>query len=180
MRPRHIAAVLLALSALSAAAVHCSEPEPPRLGSPNALEGKEHPRPSSADEKSPTEGICGGGKGAIDGGPCAVSFKADIVPLLTGAAWGCATSTCHGGTTPPKIPPGDDKGIWDSLRRESTAGKPYIDPCSIDPAASSFECNLKPTGAACGTKMPIGSGVQPTDAELKKVRDWLVCGSPFN
>jgi hypothetical protein len=177
MRLRHVAGVLSVQVALGLAAFHCSGPEAPRLGGPNALEGKDHPRPSSSEEVG--GGLCGGGKGAIDGGPCAVSFKTDIVPLLTGASWACATSSCHAGTAAPKMTPGDDKQIWDSLRRESTGGKPYINPCSIDPGASSFECNLQAMGA-CGTKMPFAPGTQPTEAELKKVRDWLTCGSPFN
>jgi hypothetical protein len=180
MRLRHIAAVLTAQAALAVAAVNCSEPEPPRLGGPNSLEGKEHPRPSSAEEGNKGEGICGEAGGAINGGPCAVSFAKDIMPLLTGTAWGCAGASCH--VSIPPVITTNAQDTWDALRRKTTAGKPYINPCSVDPAASSFECNLLATGA-CGSKMPPPSApaaTQPTEAEIKKVRDWIVCGSPFN
>ena len=177
MRLRHIAAVLTAQAALAVAAINCSEPDLPRLGGPNALEGKDHPRPSAAEELDPDAGICGGGKGAIEAGACAVSFSKDIMPLLTGTAWGCAGASCHV-SVPPKITTNAQE-TWDTLRRYSADTKKYINPCSTDPATSSFECNIQANGA-CGKKMPIGAGTQPTAEEIKKVRDWLVCGSPFN
>jgi hypothetical protein len=172
-----MAAVLSAQAALAVAAINCSEPDRPRLGGPNALEGKDHPRPSAVEELNPEAGICGDGKGAIEGGACAVSFSKDIIPLLTGTAWGCAGASCHV-STPPKITTNAQE-TWDNFRRFTIDNKKYANPCSTDPATSTFECNIKAT-ESCGKKMPIGAGTQPSEADIKKVRDWLVCGSPLN
>jgi hypothetical protein len=165
--------------------------EDPNFGAPNALAGQKQPGPTSANTSD--GGGSGGGGGAtnvpecvksggalVDGGACTVSFKTDIL-----AAFGvanCQTAgSCHGGATPPnqpRIDPGDGPGMWNEFASfKLSTGKPYINPCSTDPAQSTIACNVN-LAAPCGTVMPPAIGL-PADI-VAKIDTWLKCGSPNN
>lgn len=165
----------------------------PAYGAPNALENQRPPRPTlegaqeggtGASSSSGSQPACVKAGGAlVDGGPCAVSFKNDILRIFgTPAApsVSCTVTDCHGGKTPnaqPAIEPGTPEDTYQIFQGFTAAGKPYISPCETDPAKTSMLCNLQ--AAACGSKMPKGGG-QINAADLKKIEDWLRCGSPNN
>jgi hypothetical protein len=120
------------------------------------------------------------GGAIVDGGACTVSFKTDILSAFGTA--NCQTAgSCHGGATPPnqpRIDPGDGPGMWTEFAAfKLSTGKPYINPCSIDPAQSTIACNVN-NAAPCGTVMPPGVGL-PADV-VAKIDTWLKCGSPNN
>lgn len=161
----------------------------PNFGAPNALAGQTQPGPTSSNTD---EGNGGGGSNVVpecvraggalvDAGPCDVSFKADILDAFGNAS--CATAgSCHGGTTPPnqpRIDPGDAPAMWGEFAKfKLSNGKPYINPCSTDPADSTIACNVDPT-APCGTDvMPPGAGLSPE--LVAKIEAWVKCGAPNN
>lgn len=166
----------------------------PAYGAPNALENQKPPRPTleSAGAEGGASGSSGsantpkcvqGGGTLVDGGPCAVSFKNDVLKIFGTAAapsQACGVTDCHGGTTPPAQPPiepGTPAETYAAFQAFTAAGKPYINPCSIDPAASTILCNVQAT--ACGSKMPKGGG-QIAAADLTKIETWVKCGAPNN
>lgn len=160
--------------------------EDPRYGAPNALAGQRQPGPSSettaerqGTNTSDPACVKEGGT-LVDGGPCDVSFKNDIIPALKTA--NCAlTGSCHGGTpiAPPKIDIDDPNVTWNEFAayKLNNGGTPYINPCSTDPTKSSFACNVS-LANTCGNLMPAGSGL-PADV-VTKIETWLKCGSPNN
>jgi hypothetical protein len=192
-RAAHVAAALAIVSGGAVAIlVACTTDyqmglEDPRFGAPNALAGQKQPGPSS--DNAVGEGGTVGGSGpacvtaggkVLDGGACTVSFRTDILAAF-GAA-NCQTAgTCHGGATPPnqpRIDPGDGPGMWNEFAAfKLSNGKPYINPCSQDPAQASIACNVNAT-TPCGAVMPPGVGL-PADV-VTKIETWLKCGSPNN
>ncbi len=156
----------------------------PSFGGPNALAGQRPPGPTldtsdggGAVGSSP-QCVTAGGTLA-DGGSCGVSFSKDVIPSF--AAAGCATVSCHGGATRPRIDPANPPATWQTFQAFTLSnGKPYINPCSTDSALSTLGCNLIAEGqpGACGVHMPIGA--QIPQAALDKVNAWLKCGSPSN
>ncbi|MBX3225715.1 MAG: hypothetical protein KIT84_30940 [Labilithrix sp.] len=163
--------------------------EDPNYGGPSALKGQKPPGPTV---EATDEGSSGGGAnqplcvklgGALLATPpaCNVKFSTDVMQAL--AAGSCSTAACHGGAEPanqPKIDPADLPGSYASMAAfPPRSGKPYINPCSIDPALSVIDDNLDPAAPAAdrGTVMPPGSGLV---AAIPKVREWLQCGSPNN
>lgn len=167
----------------------------PSYGAPNALAGQKQPA-SSTDLAAVGEGGAGtaGGGGSstivcvatggtlVDGGPCAVKFSTDVLPILGNAT--CTQTSCHGGATPPtppRIEPSDAPGMWAEFAgfKMNTGGLPYINPCSTDKTKSGIACNLYATGA-CGVKMPLGGTPQVAQADIDKIEAWLACGSPNN
>jgi hypothetical protein len=160
-------------------------------GDPNGLHDQRPPASTtdiqaeggatSAAPGSTPDCVTAGGA-LVEAGTCAVSFSKDILAAF-GVA-GCSAATCHGGVTPfnePRIDPGDPGAMWTELQAYSLSNNvKYINPCSIDPTASSIGCNLSATGAAsaCGTHMPQGADL-PADA-VTKIATWQACGSPNN
>lgn len=166
----------------------------PAYGAPNALENQKPPRPtlesvggeggagSTSGSSSTPKCVQGGGK-LVDGGPCAVSFKNDVLRIFGTAAapsQACNVTDCHGGKTPPAQPaiePATPEETYNAFQAFTAAGKPYINPCSTDPTASSIHCNVAAT--ACGSKMPKGGGQIAAD-DLTKIETWVKCGAPNN
>jgi len=168
-------------------------------GPPNGLNGKAPsvvgdtgaPAPTGTGTGPGGSSLCGG-KGPIDAGACAVSWKTDIYPQMQPTGhWKCSdTAACHGskasGVT-PLIDPTNASTAYDQLSAYSVTGngsKPYISPCSTDPTASSIVCNTK-TANACGAlPMPVTSnppgGAALTADEAQKLATWVGCGSPNN
>ncbi len=168
-----------------AAACFAGPDNPPLSDNANALAGAVNQRPTG-DGAAPADpnAICGGN--AFDGGGCAKSWKTDLFPQIAGTVLNCSgVGACHGGTaanpsnTEPTIDPNDSEATWFNLSKIQVAGRPYINPCSQDPAASSFVCNLKPPGeGGCGSQMPKGLLADP--AFVADVETWIACGSPNN
>jgi hypothetical protein len=170
----------------------------PNYGAPNALAGQTQPG-SSTDQISGAGNAAGGEGGAsagpggdfacvkaggqllADAGPCTVSFATDVLGAFGKSSPACSLPSCHGGATPPnqpRIDPGDPSAMYTVFAAfKLSNGKPYISPCSTDPAESTISCNLAATGG-CGSHMPQGGQLDPTD--LQKIDDWVKCGSPNN
>lgn len=119
----------------------------------------------------------------IDGGTCSVSFSKDIEGLMSSAtAWNCVSSSCHGGTQAPAIT-GTASVDYPVLAKYSlNFNRPYINPCTTDPAGSSISCNLIPDSCDDMTQMPepIGNNMKASAAQLATLTTWLQCGAPNN
>jgi hypothetical protein len=155
----------------------------PAFGDPNALAGQRPPGASSEN------GSSGGSVGAacvkaggklVEAGTCNVSLKDGVLNEFGKA--GCASTACHGGTTPlyePRIEPGDGPAMWEEWQKFTLSnGKPYINPCSTTPADSTIACNVN-GGTPCGSLMPKGTtGLTPNIVQL--IETWVACGAPNN
>lgn len=163
----------------------------PNFGGPNALAGQ---RPPGATSDNLTDGgaapavpgskprcVTSGGM-EVEAGTCAVSFSKDVLGAFGTAD--CANPNCHGGATPrnePRIEPSDGPAMWQEFQAFTiSTGKPYINPCSTDDKQSTMGCNLYKSGdpGACGVHMPSTGQLAPD--VIKKIEDWLKCGSPNN
>lgn len=140
---------------------------------------------------------CGGGQTCVAGtcecstGGEAVSFTADIAPLLEES---CATNGCHvesGGGNPSGKPPGAGPGDVTSDLVLSSAGAyaslvgvpsgcgdaAFVEPGDV---SSSYLMNkLTGIGLCGGTKMPKG-GAPFTQAQLDLVGSWICAGAQNN
>ena len=192
VRARTIRQALL-IASVAVAAIACTTDyqqglEDPNYGGPSALQGAKPP----GNTLEATSDKAGGGANqplcVKKGGAilatlpaCAVTFKTDVMGAL--GAGGCSATVCHGGAAPtnqPKIDPADIPGTYASMAAfPPRSGKPYINPCSIDPTAAVMEDNLDAKAPATdrGTVMPPGVGLA---AAVPKVLEWLKCGSPNN
>jgi len=159
----------------------------PDFGDPNALKNQKQPGPSSElsreNGNTATTPVCVQSGGTlIEAGACATSFKSGVLAAFQ--AGGCAAVGCHGGSTPanqPPIDPNDGPGTWAQFAAfKLTNGKPYINPCSTDPAASTIAANVNPNAPAAdrGTLMPPGAVGLP--AAIATIEAWQRCGSPNN
>lgn len=165
----------------------------PNFGGPNALAGQKQPGATTEVLTTPS-GSEGGAPGGstivcvatggtlIDGGPCPVSFKNDVLPALGRST--CTQTACHGGPTPPsppRIEPSDAPAMWQLFAsfKMNAGGLPYINPCEKDKAKSGIACNLYATGF-CGVQMPLGGSPPTPQADIDKIEQWLACGSPNN
>ncbi len=195
---RAAAKLLVACSFTAAVVLACTTDyqrgvDDPNFGAPNALAGQKQPGTSSAatpDTPGSTPGAGGGAQPAcvksngtlIDGGACAVSFAKDVLPAL--GAGNCQIVGCHGGATPqspPRVDPADGPAMWTEFAAFTlTNGKPYINPCSTDPAASAIAQNVDGTApkGSGGVIMPLGT--QGLPAAVAKITEWQKCGSPNN
>jgi hypothetical protein len=164
----------------------------PSFGDPNALAGQKQPGATTEVATIPgAEGGAGGGSAIVcvatggtvlDGGPCAVSFKNDVLPALGRST--CTQTSCHGGATPPtppRIEPSDAPAMYQLFAsfKMNTGGLPYVNPCSTDKTKSGIACNLYTTGY-CGVQMPLGGVPATPQADIDKIEQWLACGSPNN
>jgi len=117
-----------------------------------------------------------------------VSWTNQIFPNMTSAGpWKCANSLCHGGVQPPKMTDNDPVATYNSLvgfTATDATGRPFILPCSVDPAQSAFECNVSPTPPNCGlgSPMPLTTtgGTVLTAAQFGQLDTWIKCGAPRN
>jgi hypothetical protein len=165
----------------------------PNFGDPNALAGQK--QPGATTEVATVPGAEGGTSGGgstivcvaaggtvIDGGPCAVSFKNDILPIFGRST--CVQTSCHGGATPPsppRIEPSDAPAMWQLFAsfKMNTGNLAYINPCDKDKTKAGMACNLYAVGA-CGVPMPLGGTPATPQADIDKIEQWLGCGSPNN
>jgi hypothetical protein len=186
---------LLGVSLVAASVAACGGEVDTHYGPPSGLQGKTTPLPSggSGDSGNPPvttgdsgtqNGICGG-RGPVDGGACAVSWKTGIhAKFGAGAAWKCADANCHGssGANAPLLKGSDADSHADYLALAAWTkikATPYINPCSTDPTQSTFACNV--SAATCGAgdlRMPVGTPL--TAAEEADLKTWAACGSPEN
>lgn len=196
MRRVALASAVVA-SAVALVAVACTTDyqkglDDPNFGDPNALAGQKQPGATTevASVPSGEGGTAGGstivcvasGGALIDGGPCTVSFKNDVLPALGRST--CTQTSCHGGATPPtppRIEPSDAPAMWQLFAsfKMNTGNLPYINPCDKDKAKSGIACNLYAVGA-CGVQMPLGGTPATPQADIDKIEQWLACGSPNN
>jgi hypothetical protein len=117
----------------------------------------------------------------VDAGTCAVSYSTQIWANMQ-TTWHCSDAMCHGGTSyQPQLDSAGD--AYMNLMAYMIASKPYINPCSTDPDASAFLCNIQ--NPFCGeAQMPfpnntLGSG--PMSAgDVSLVQTWVACGAPNN
>ena len=156
----------------------------PAYGVANGLLNKS-PAAATATNDDGGGGVTGGGC-TIDSGTCAVSFSKDIEPMFsTQSVWGCTNMNCHGGTIQAPQITGVAAADYASLTAYSmNFYRPYINPCSTDPAESSISCNIRTSGGSCDgmSEMPVlqyGNSA-PTAAQLTTLTNWLKCGAPNN
>jgi hypothetical protein len=182
MRKPLVLVLALVAPALSIAA--CSFDEGTKFGAPSGLKRDNLPLPPEAAAPG-VDASCA--MPAEGGSTCGVKWSTDIWPLMSGSGpWNCADANCHGGNAnSPAINDSDQAYAalagFNAIKVNNVA-KPYILPCSNDPMASAFLCNLQGT---CGIKMPLQNdmlGSKPaTMDEIAKVQLWITqCGAPKN
>ena len=179
MSPRLLVAALAALAAL----LGCGD-QPTHFGQPGGLSGKQLPMAEGDDSGVMMPMDSGGGTDApppVDAGNCTVSWSKDVFSnMLPSAQWQCASSSCHGGITSPKIT-SDPTATYTSLTayKMKASGLPFIAPGVTDPSKSGIECNLS---GSCGTRMPItgGGAQQATSQQISTIDTWVKCGAPDN
>lgn len=179
----------LIVSGLALLAIACTTDyqlgkDDPLFGDPNALANQ---RPPGASNDTSTKGGTGVGPACVRAGGmlapmtmCNVSLKDGVLSEFGKA--GCASTACHGGTTPlyePRIEPGDGPAMWEEWQKFTLSnGKPYTNPCSTQVGDSTIACNVNGT-APCGSLMPKGmTGLPPNIVQL--VETWVKCGAPNN
>ena len=168
---------------LLAALTACSFDEGTKYGAPSGLKRDNLPLPPEAAAPG-IDASCAMPEG---GATCGVKWSTDIWPMMSGTGvWKCADANCHGGNAnSPAI--NDSDQAYAALAgfagiKVGNVAKPYITPCSNDPMASAFLCNLQGT---CGMQMPLQNdmlGSKPaTPDEIMKVQVWVTqCGAPKN
>jgi len=170
--------LLLSLGAVVAA---CDIEADTKYGPHSGLSKDNLPNPPPQEAGAiDASGLCNG-QGPIDAGPCTVSYTNDIWPKMSGT-WHCTDAKCHGGTAyQPQL--ADQDNAYLNLLAYMISGKPYINPCSTDPDASTFVCNV--ISPACGAaQMPfpdntLGSGPM-SSGDIGTVTTWVQCGAPKN
>ncbi len=180
MRGRLLAFGLVVTASGAAAIVACDLEVDTKYGPHSGLSKANLPQPPAA------EGGTGGDGGTscgtpVDGGACTVSYATDIWPKMQ-TAWHCSDAKCHGGTSyQPQLDSADN--AYANLMAYKIGTKAYLNPCSIDPDASAFICNI--SNPFCGTgQMPfpdntLGSGPM-SGGDLTLVTTWIQCGAPKN
>lgn len=191
-RKWHFALILVALAGCG------GEVDAAHYGPANGLRGQT-PRPVDADGGGAVPPVDGtdagtgtpnaacGGKGTIDAGTCAVSWKTNLFPRTQASGhWKCSDAACHGsknGGSPPLIDPtSSDLAYTQLLAFVASNGRHYFNPCSANTADSAFACSLQANG--CTSQMPLLSASPGaallTTQELADVTTWVQCGSPMN
>lgn len=180
MRVRLLLAVGV-VGAVACAFVACDLEVDTKFGPHSGLQKSNLPIPPPAEGGTNTDGglACGT---PVDAGTCSVSYATDIWPKMQGT-WHCSDATCHGANVnqPTMLDNADD--AYAVLQAYKIGARPYLDPCSIDPDASSFVCNV--SNPFCGTaQMPypnntLGTGPM-AGSDLTLVETWVQCGAPKN
>jgi len=168
--------VVLAVVIGAALVAACALDDGHKYGNPSGLQRGNLPGPTAS-----SDGGGGGDAAQCDAGACAVSFMTNIWPKMSATgAWKCADGKCHGGNANSPAIDSPDKA-YQSMQTYTIGGKPYVLPCSTDPTASTFVCNLQGT---CGQKMPLADitvmPTAPTAQEIMDVQTWVACGAPYN
>lgn len=194
MLPRTAAAALLGASMSLAAALACG---PVEENVPQLSGFKETPpvppTTSSSSGGADAGGSSGGGSSLetlCNGGPaaqlgvtdCATSWQTDVFPIVDAS---CNLNTCHRGgegsvAQEPLLngDPAEDYASLVAFQLETGAAPlPYVDLCSVDPAASAITCNLDPDDT-CGALMPRGDVLTAEQRQI--LAAWLACGAPEN
>jgi hypothetical protein len=181
-RPHRLvaSAAVLAVSAGALGAACDLEPDT-HYGPHSGLSKSNLPTPPPAEGGAGDAGVSCGEGGVVDAGACTVSYMNDIWPKMQGA-WHCSDAKCHGGTSyQPQLDSADN--AYANMASFLIGTKPYINPCSTDPDASAFMCNI--SNPFCGTaQMPfpdntLGSGPM-SGGDITLVTTWLQCGAPKN
>lgn len=156
----------------------CASEEIPKYGDPAQVAG------GVGGSGGGTSAGGSGGAACVPDAACAVSFEADIFPVLDGTGKCASGSPCHGdGAGDITIQP-DAASYLAVLKDISISTGKYVVPC--EPENSQILCNLKVSDAAdnphgeCGKTMPITAQDGPTVDQLKAIEDWIACGAPEN
>ena len=189
-RPGMLAAVAGLLVGATVVACTSGDDFLPTYGNANGLQGMSPGKTAAAlaDDAGGAGGCVAGSTPDlyIDAGTCTVSFSKDIEGYITSPTeWNCTNSSCHGAGA--QMPPIVGNAAVDYpvlVAYETGFLRPYINPCSTDPGASSITCNIDPTMNSCDGQlvMPetVGGNHQATQAQLDTVSTWLKCGAPNN
>ncbi|MBX3229365.1 MAG: hypothetical protein KIT84_17905 [Labilithrix sp.] len=184
-RFRGVGVIVIAVAA-AATAWACGDDDAPAPGDVDAGDGGDTSPTDAApadtgtndtgspDAEAPAFVCADAGASVVDASACAVSFKTDVFPLLSGCA------NCHSGGTPPKFSPNDPDTTWKAFAAfESKVKRRLIDPCSTAVADSVLVQTLDPTVPADerGSLMPPGAGLA---SAVPKVKQWVECGAPNN
>lgn len=178
---RVLAFGVVVAASVGAVLVACDLEVDTKYGPHSGLQKSNLPTAPPSDAAIGADGGLACGK-PVDAGPCTVSYATDIWPKMQGT-WHCSDAKCHGGTSvaPNNLDSADD--AYNALLNYMISGKPYFNPCSTDPDASSFVCNV--SNPACGlAQMPfpdntLGSGPM-SGSDLSAVTTWVQCGAPKN
>ncbi len=177
--------VMLAMSAMALVALEACEDADVRLGPPNGLQGKLPTDPEATSDAG--AGTCStpnrdAGPGG-DAAPCP-TFTNDIFgTLMQPNVWGCTVPTCHGPAQPEPNMVGDASAVYETLTKYMGGnGRPYINPKCAEADQASFACDLAGATPSCVKTgpMPVQTAINhmPRPEELKKLTDWINCGSP--
>jgi len=177
---RRLLALVAVVAASIGSVVACDLEVDTKFGPHSGLSKNNLPNPPPSEAGISSDGglPCGT---AVDGGACTVSWNNDIWPKMTGT-WHCSDAKCHGGTAyQPQLDTADD--AYNNMMTYKVGTLPYINPCSLDPDASAFVCNV--SNPNCGAaQMPfpdntLGSGPM-SGGDLSLVTTWVQCGAPKN
>jgi hypothetical protein len=178
---RVLAVGVVVAASVGAVLVACDLEVDTKYGPHSGLSKNNLPTPPPSDAAPGGDGglTCGT---PVDAGTCSVTYSADIWPKMQGT-WHCSDAKCHGANAnaPFGMDTADD--AYNVLLNYNIGTKPYFNPCSIDPDASAFVCNV--SNPNCGTaQMPfpdntLGSGPM-SGSDLTTVTTWVQCGAPKN
>ncbi|MGH7280290.1 MAG: hypothetical protein ACRELY_02115, partial [Polyangiaceae bacterium] len=129
--------------------------------------------------------LSAGSGGARANESAALSFRADIVPVLTTS---CSTRSCHGGMRAPLLGahdgPAELRAALVNVRSEERTDLGYVTPG--DPSHSylieKIEGRMTPAKCAdhdCGDAMPLDNPALP-DATRSLIRAWIEQGAKDN
>ena len=185
MRRRFAHVILFALCFGGAIVWACGGEIETKFGGPNALSKEKAPPDPNKLGPGGVDGSLGDASPLnctpIDGGTCLIKWSTDLVPLMKDdGGWGCGKGgSCHGGAASPPINANNPTEAYGQLRTYTgIRNQAYINPCSKDPNASTFTCNLTGAPNTCGSLMPKGIATVATD--MQKLDTWIKCGAPNN
>ena len=180
MRRRFVALGVVVAVCAGAVFVACDLEPDTKYGPHAGLNKSNLPNPPPAEGGTSADGglACGT---PVDAGACSVSYTNDIWAKMS-TDWHCSDAKCHGGTSyQPQLDTADD--AYNNLMAYKIGTRAYLNPCSTDPDASAFVCNI--SQPACGTaQMPfpdntLNSGPM-SGGDLTLVTTWIQCGAPKN
>ena len=171
----------IVVAAVAGAVVVACDLEPDTHYGPHAGLSKDHlPTPPAAEAGNPDGGLACGTP--VDAGTCTVSYMNDIWQKMT-TTWKCTDATCHGANANAPYMLDNPDDAYNNLSAYLIGTKPYFNPCSTDPDASAFVCNVSvPTCGAAQMPYPnstLGTGAM-SGSDLTLVTTWVECGAPKN
>ncbi len=168
-------------AAIGAAVVACDLEVDTKYGQHSGLQKSNLPNPPPVEGGGPsTDGgfLCGT---PVDAGTCSVSYTNDIYPKMT-STWHCTDANCHGANVQQPTMLDNANDTYANLQAfKGINNLPYLNPCSTDPDASTFVCNV--STPFCGTaQMPFPDNTLMTGtmsaSDLMLVTTWVQCGAP--